>query len=312
MQLFKMIAVTILFSICNTSFAACNWTLPYPYAEIISTGKVIVKSSDPIGTILYTRLITSGQNNRTIFQCTNSGDRGELRLRWYAPVAGMPNVHATNISGVGVKVSDKNGRYFGHPGPFITDSTIIDDISPIKIELIKTGPVVKGGVIQSGTLYSLEITGNSITNVYGAINGGTIDTDNTCEVKSSVIPVNMGSVYSSEFKRIGTTAGTKDVVIPLICAESTRVNITFDGISDVSNPDIISLNPAENSATGIGIQLLNKNTGNPLPLKSPISMGTIQVGGPVNFEFSARYYQISEKVSGGRVRANANFTLTYN
>lgn len=316
MKMKNLVVAVALCIVSNASLAACQWgggisTVGWS----ISPGAVHVKTSDPIGTVLFTRQLNSAQNSGSLFAC-NAGESASMQMSIDYPVAGMPNVYSTNVPGVGIRVADKTGRYFGQPGDTVPSGgrwVLVGEIAPLTFDIIKTGPTSLGGVLNNAQVFNLTIPGVSTLKFYAQMGTGSIIHDNSCSVTNTVIPVEMGNdIPVSEFKGVGTTAREKDLTIALVCDQSTRVSITFDGVQASGYPNILALSPVANAATGVGIQLSNKSTGTPLPLKTPISMGTASTAGPLDLEFTARYYQISEKVTGGPAGATADFTMAYN
>lgn len=317
MNMKRIFSALALWMVSDMAMAACSWgTGIGAVGWNISPGTVKVKSSDPVGKVLYTRQLTSAQNTGVLLNCT-ANEVGRLEMLTGSPVVGQPNTYSTNIPGIGIRIKDKTGRYFGQPGDNIPTTPargiLVGDIAPLTFDIIKTDTTPTGGVLNNVSVINFTVPGLTTVKFTAVMGTGSIVQDNSCTVSTSTIPVDMGNtVTTSEFKGVGTTIREKDLAIPLVCDQFASVNVTFDGLQAAGYPNILALNPVADAATGVGIQLLNKSTGTPVPLKSPISMGTAPGTGPLDLEFTARYYQTADRVTGGPAGANATFTMTYN
>lgn len=303
--------VLIMMFLCKGAEAVCTWS-GANVAWTVSPGAIRVKYSDPIGTSIFSKKLESVQNGVPLYRCTQ-GEQGQMNIVSGTPTPGLSNVFTTNIPGIGIKVSTQKGLYFGQPGANSGTDPLIGAIAPLTFEIIKTGPVALGGNLDNIRIFQITLPGVANSRFTGVMGTASILPVNDCTINTPSILVNMGNdIYSSEFKGVGTTTKERDFLIQVTCAQSTRVSITFDGQRVPNNPNILALKPVVGTATGIGIQLLNFVSSAPLPLGSPIAMGTVQVEGSLDLQFKAHYYQTAEKVTGGLAGANADFTMTYN
>jgi len=136
---------------------------------------------------------------------------------------------------------------------------------------------------------------------------------------ASQVNVGLPTVYTNEFpaNAIGTTRG------------ETNFNFTFSGCNQYmhairyklylpGNPPadntngLISLNNQPGSATGIKIQILDRNTNTPITLDQ-FRVAAQYTGNNTGFTipFKARYYQSESQVTGGTVKAKVFFQIIY-
>lgn len=131
-----------------------------------------------------------------------------------------------------------------------------------------------------------------------------------CSVLESVIPVPMGTVEKRSFGGVGSTSEDVPFSIPLECDANTRVNITLQGNADASGaPGVLALNNDADSATGVGVQILQGGT--PVTFNNLTYINTTAVDGPFNIDYTARYYKTAANMTTGGANATATFTMTY-
>ncbi|HBR1015576.1 TPA: fimbrial protein [Klebsiella quasipneumoniae subsp. similipneumoniae] len=141
----------------------------------------------------------------------------------------------------------------------------------------------------------------------------------TCTVMdiSKNITVNMGTHNKTSFSGVGSTTSEVPFTISLSNCQSVgsvfmQFNATVD--TDYSGGDqIIHIDNSPNSATGVGIQILDSNN-NPVTLNNPSQIWSGSKGSQTayNFQYYARYFQTLSSVSAGEANAVATYVLTYN
>ena len=129
----------------------------------------------------------------------------------------------------------------------------------------------------------------------------------------------MGSVSQREFHGIGSRAGGGRFSIPVTCENNTAVKMGFFGDTTPGNDRALALTKQEDSASGVGIELLyGDNTGSVqgqvVPCNTPQVSAFGQVGDnqTQTFWFDAHYLQTEENVTAGKADAMATFNLIYN
>ena len=141
----------------------------------------------------------------------------------------------------------------------------------------------------------------------------------SCSVGSRSILVPMGSVSQRDFHGIGSRAGGGRFSIPVTCENNTAVKMGFFGDTTPGNDRALALTKQEDSASGVGIELLyGDNTGSVqgqvVPWNTPQVSAFGQVGDnqTQTFWFDAHYLQTEENVTAGKADAMATFNLIYN
>ena len=76
------------------------------------------------------------------------------------------------------------------------------------------------------------------------------------------------------------------------------MGVTFRGVGDGKNPDVLSVGEGPGIATGIGIALFDKEN-RLIPLNSPPDAWTRLYTGPTTLHFVAKYRATGHQVTGG-------------
>ena len=158
-----------------------------------------------------------------------------------------------------------------------------------------------------GTInFTGEIIDNSC-NIF--VNGGGSNTGN----------VDMGKVLRTSFHGTGSTvdgkASSTGFTIEMNKCPDTVKSVTFkfDGENVNGDDKILALTSGEGTATGVGIQLYDKNR-NIIQLTKASEPYTIADTGPNStnsLAFYAKYIQTQDKVTVGPANAVATFTVNY-
>ncbi len=124
--------------------------------------------------------------------------------------------------------------------------------------------------------------------------------------------VNMGQISSNRFHSSGEDANPVPFDIHLqdrSTAVSQRVGVSFRGVADGKNPEVLSVGEGPGIATGIGIALFDKDN-QLIPLNSPPGAWTRLYSGPTTLHFVAKYRATGKQVTWGAANAQI-WSLTY-
>lgn len=225
-----------------------------------------------------------------------------------------PSVYATNVPGVGVRVTpayDQGNRAYA---PF---QNTVSSASPItfsqwrlKVELIKTGPI-EAGTGLSGLFYSGDVLGAASGFRSTASFGGGSFTPISCITED--VTVRMPTISLASLTR-GTVAGRRRFQIAIHCASSdalTGIDYQFSTSMPIvdATQGVIGLD-GTSTAKGVGIQVTDEQS-SPIQFQhrytlSPFLPGQLQYQIPLN----AAYYSTGA-VQAGSVSSEMEFTLFY-
>ncbi|MEQ0188783.1 fimbrial protein [Klebsiella sp. CN_Kp098] len=139
--------------------------------------------------------------------------------------------------------------------------------------------------------------------------------DNTCTVSGrGIILVDMGHATNvRDMQSVGDTGGIVPFTLKLekCGVAASGVAVTFNGAADANNPDVLQLQSLPESATGIGVQLLDQNK-TPLKLTTPSPVFALQTSSQeADLTLYARYIATTTGATAGRAWAGATVNFTY-
>ena len=286
-------------------------------------GTVVIPNNAAVGAVFASKSFTIpiAGASETAWNC-NGGGYVTGSILQGSPVAGMPNVYTTAVTGVGIRLSRLitgiGPTYYPHVLSW-PSSTTVNFLSPsyFTVELIKTATKTGNGPLAAGTYTTYVGNGDNksaITSILSG-NGITIITPScTVDAGSQNVVVNFGSISRGSFKGIGSTAGDRAFNIKLNCQRGENAQNTIllnmQATADLSkSPGVTQLTQSVGVATGVGIQILDKNS-------QPVVFGTAAPVGPsadIQYvvPYTARYYQTGGTVTTGSANGTATFTVEY-
>ncbi|MGR7850523.1 fimbrial protein [Klebsiella aerogenes] len=161
-------------------------------------------------------------------------------------------------------------------------------------------------LIQGGGAFAEDKTPNLIIT-------GTVTTDScTVSTDSQNLEVSLGDVVTGMFVRPGDSSLKKQFVIKLTdCDEGVKgAMITFTGTSDPDNPDLLQITRDTNSATGVGVEVLEDKTGDSIPLGKATATKALTAGDNT-LSYWLRYQSTLDTVTAGSANAVMYFELAY-
>jgi len=142
---------------------------------------------------------------------------------------------------------------------------------------------------------------------------GTVTTD-SCVVNtdSQNMNVPLGDVVTGQFVRAGDTSPGQTFVIKLTdCDEGVKgAMITFSGNTDPDNPDLLQISQAADSAGGIGVEVIDKNTGDAIALGEATATQGLTAG-ENTLPYQLRYKSTQGTVTAGSANAVMYFDIAY-
>ncbi|MGJ3354852.1 fimbrial protein [Providencia sp. Je.9.19] len=253
----------------------------------------------------------------------NDGDCGYSYLIGNYVNSWVPNaskVAPTNIAGIGISVSTAAiGSFnstFGPSNPGSYAWGISDTVWHITIK--KTGQVTTSDSIRSGMIARLTQTNTTpnstwyLTALNMPANAIKINVL-SCSLKSnqSTYNVNMGDWYDTQFNNIGDTSDMVNIPITLTCKAGTNIKTTITssgGYVDAATGKLAL--SSINKATGVAIQLLDKNN-LPIKLNTKNSLQNSVPEGDYMFDWKARYIKTENQITPGTANATATVNIRY-
>ncbi|MBH1635265.1 fimbrial protein [Stenotrophomonas maltophilia] len=334
----KVLAVVALLAgtaVAGPALASCYITQSgfQPQDVTMDMGQIVILPSTPVGGVIKELIVPINQRNSVAY-CDRWGGSASGRFVNAAqqnPVPGFSNVYATDVAGVGIRVYRDSGdiqTYYPHTLSLRSNTTLSLSGGRFRVELIKTAAQTGSGIIAPNgrfTTYYYDGDGAGRPVLTSTFKGsGTTVVSPTCEVQagSRNIAVDFGSVANTTFTGVGSRAVDRDFEIRLNCqgsnvaAYQSKIGIRLDADQDSSNmPGVLKLSAATNSATRIGIQMVQRDgsTEREVRFGQTISVGTTTTGTSVmSLPLRARYVQTQAgTVGAGTANGQATFTIQY-
>lgn len=163
-------------------------------------------------------------------------------------------------------------------------------------------------LMTAGSLFATAYAADGTIRFTGSI------TDQTCKVDtgSQSLNVDLGKVAQTALNgAAGMQASPTRFTLALSdCPETvTGATIKFDGTSDAVNQKLLALDSGTGVATGVGIQIADKN-GTEIPLHTTSPDYALATGSNT-LDFVARYVSTGTAVTTGTANGTSQFTINY-
>lgn len=289
-------SISMLFS--TLGYTACTPIQGFLTTDIkMNIGRVIVKATDQIGTILKKSQINIAGNNSTVY-CNNTMSifGGLFGISWgsnqggierdntvYATLSKQPqlsnlgdSIYNTNIPGIGIRLYREVFNYQSFSGyyPYSrklqSPQTYRLGEGYFVIEVIKTANQTGSGTLSPGRYSSYYTDGfESLPILTSTIYGDTVSiTSASCSIQGDANKlVRLPTVTNTGFKGIGSTQGEQAFNINISCnggasasnyQESSQIGLSFDFSPDPTTNQAIENTATSNSkASGVGVQLIS-------------------------------------------------------
>lgn len=133
-----------------------------------------------------------------------------------------------------------------------------------------------------------------------------------CKITTKSVSVPLGNINKGHFSDVFSTAGGTDFNISMQCTQSTKFTLQIDsnGTSPQALLGLIPITTGADAASGVAIQLINNQTGNPFAINRVVRMDPADIG-LNNISLRAQYMQIDETITPGTANGSATFTVRY-
>jgi major type 1 subunit fimbrin (pilin) len=126
--------------------------------------------------------------------------------------------------------------------------------------------------------------------------------------------VSLGSISTNSLQTAGAMSTAKNFQIQLTgCSLATvqSASVTFDGTSDINNPDLLALTAGPSTAKNVAVGIYDVYNKKELALNTASDGIPIADGNNV-LPFQAYYKATQAGVTAGDANASAQFTVSYN
>lgn len=302
------------------TFSVTNSTITLP-------DSLTIPDNTPAGTVVWT-----SESTATELTVPDSGTRASKFAAEFG--SGSPQssgygsqVYETGVPGLGFRLvglfqtPSTSGitQYFcttclNSASSYTWNDASASKTQQAKLELIVTGTVGTGTTnltgIQGRLRYYWTDRNDSRQEWLISLTNTTIIAS-SCTIGSYDSTVDLGTTYTQNFKRVGSTSSPVGFSVGVRC-NSTELSpsITFKGTADKNNSTVFANTVSDKSeATGVGVQLLYNDTAI-LPGEK-VSLGSVTNTSENVYAFSARMYQTLNPVGAGNFSAPVIITIDY-
>ena len=272
-------------------------TIPYggggAYLDTPATG-----ANDCGATYMYGRFLSPWAPNSNRIAPSNLPGIS-ISVRTAAPVSGSGWFNETYLPPAG-----------GIPG-FRISHTNWDII------IKKTGQVTQSGSLTAGNVAYLYQTNTRPTNSTWYLTTLNMPSNSikinvlSCSLKSSSYNIDMGDWDTTQFGGVGSTSPSVSIPIVLTCKPGTNIKATITSNAGYQDESTGKLKlEGTGQATGIAIQLLNKNN-SPIRLNFRNSLQNNVPAGDYIFNWKARYIQTATTITPGTANSSAMVNIQY-
>ena len=332
---FKILNSAILISasaFVTEAYAACHPTSGFVTTDIsMAVGRVVVRPSDPVGTILRKATFPISASSSRIY-CDYYGGTMSAKITQNLPLSPLGNsIYNTNIPGIGIRLYREAEGATNFSGYYPYTSRMYSGYYNLSagyfvVEIIKTAENTGSGAIAPGRYSTYYADGyTNIPSLTSTIYGNAITiASSSCEVLGNINKtVNLPKVNKSEFQGVGSTAGEQGFNLDLKCnggtnpsnyIENNRISLDFD-YESTDMQTITNSATSSTRANGVNTQLVmdygNQNT--IVRKGSRFYLGTVNSGQSLqyNLPMRARYIKMTQNVTPGKVRGMATVTIHY-
>lgn len=321
----------------SEAYAACAPRSGFKAQDVsMAVGRVVVRPSDAVGTILRKATFPISSNGSTIYCDYGAPSTINAVLNQGFSLSPSGNsIYNTNIPGIGIRLyREAEGAagfsgYYPYTRGLSRNTTYNLANGYFVVEIVKTAPTTGSGTLVPGQYSSYYVNGYPnqpllTSTVYG--NAITI-ASSSCEIQGNINKVvQLPTVNKADFKGVGSTQGEQIFDLNILCNggqnptgynESNKISLSFDynAAPNTNNKVINNDAPANTRARGVGTQMLwnYQNQNKVIAKGDKLALGTLNSNQTLqyNVPMKARYYQTEATVTPGTVRGMATVTIEY-
>lgn len=312
---------TVIYAICSPLAPLVTRDVPFP-------SQIRVPASTLTNEIIAEVSVRHWSNAR-VATCANPAD--SARVEWEPSSAlfsqtldgdtptGIDNVsmriHIPSgfVQSSGILRIDRNAATCStNPKEYCGDAW--ESARGVVFQLVKSGdgPVASGIISMSDTL-TANLGRGILNSPLLRLKFPTIQIlASSCSV-SIPAPVNLGPITKGDLPLVGQPHATEklfNLELTGCDGSNARVNLKLEGTTEPRYPAVLK---STGGASGVGIQVLNKNNNsNPITFGNEVVIGNTGGVSTYRIPLAARYFRVAEDVVAGTVRATAAFTVTLN
>lgn len=337
---YKVLKSVLILAGCTLSlkgYAACTANRGFTSVDIsMNVGRVVVRPSDVVGTVLRRASFPITPNGSTISCGLLFGGTIQAVLSQNPSLSptGGASVYNTNIKGIGIRLYRDAGNGSNFSGYYPNSNTLLANTKYslgegfFVVEIIKTANPTGSGALTAGR-YSSYYSRDDVNKPFltSTVYGDAITiASSSCELLGEVNKtVQLPTVNKSGFQGVGSTQGVQAFDLNFLCnggenltayEESNKIGLSFDYTVAANTDNVLANNaPVSTRAGGVGIQVKTSynNINKVIAKNSKLDLGTVKSNQSIqyNVPLSASYYQTDLVITPGKVNSVATVTIQY-
>jgi len=299
----------------SAAFGPCKLPSVQGTPQYVSFGLVRVPADAPRGTVIASRT-TPGWSSSIGHFCKHYTRTFPLHRFANSPLG--DGIHGTNVAGVGLRI-----RFFYNGGPYLLPFTDHYSSAPFpvtmrdlamrdahfSVELIKTGPIEKGGVVTPGTLASAGYDGRPMVRL-DLVDARVEPQRPTCAFLSPRVVFNLGKVDGGTLASEGHSHWATQQLVSTGCSDATQMLMTFAGPADEADPSLFGLQGAD-TAKGVAVEVRSDHQDRQAIPNSPIPLILPAWAEGRGYGFRARYRSTGKPLAPGSANTNITVNVAY-
>jgi type 1 fimbria pilin len=309
-RLAVVLLLTVLAAVPTAVAARCTSHPSQGVAQTLSFGSVVVSPDAPSGTVLAEKT-TVGWNSPG-FKCIKPVRTASLGL--FGQVSPLGDyIHDTNVPGVGIRVYFYNSNYGERVVPdreaiqWIFNAQLAN--AHFRVQLIKTGAVVQGGPLLSGTLARGGYDDQSQAWV-DLVDTRIVPQRPTCAFASKRLLFSLGKVDARDLATAGSSHWATQQLVVTGCSNASQMLMTFSGAAEPADPSLFKLT-GQDTATGVAVELRSDDPdAQALPNSATPLVLPVRTDGQ-SFGFRSRYRVTGTPLAPGAANTSITVNVAY-
>lgn len=294
------------------ALGGCNNITNAPDVSFSPPTSITVPFNAPVGTVIYSGPQVAPSPTISITCTGGSSTYGIINSVGAQPGAGA-TIYPSGVSGVGYRLAHGTSTSYMLPwGCCELDRGTYSLSVTTALQLVKTGTIISGTQLPSGTLarWQYDRNPNGVMSAQDYVLASAVTfVSPACQANASTLAVALPRISTTALPTPDSTAGNTPFRISLTCSSGVTVKIMFSTTTPAVPAKTGVIASSGGTSAGVGVQITNSTDFTPIAFGAVNTVGATP-NGALDLSYNARYYRTGA-VTPGTVNATATFTLSY-
>lgn len=318
--------------VTHSAFAKCTTTNAEGNGDGVAVfplpATIVVAPDTPVGSVIFEQTGESGEVTIDCSMMSGMITKSEGYITLTSADARddvLEGVYQTNVPGIGIRAASSTTsvpKYYiddiitpWHSAGYVQSHYKSTHNYRVSAQIVVTG-VVKEGYLDTTRLTSQEKVGGALQGElrFSPASVHIVTVAHTCNLVDKNIFVPLKTINASHFEGSYSDILTDDnfKIALTDCSEGTQVDYQFtsSGSTGVTNGTILSIAEGDHAASGVGIQILDKDNNVLTFDRNYTALSSTRANEAVDIPLKARYVKTGD-VKGGKVDSVATFEVFY-